>query len=85
MRLCSLSPFFTGRGRGEGIKSDRPCGGDLPPCAWRSERHMQSEISQGLAMTQTTSRFADELAKLLTDAAGLAQGARKEVETFANE
>lgn len=34
-------------------------------------------------MTQTTSRFADELAKLLTDAAGLAQGARKEVETFA--
>ena len=34
-------------------------------------------------MPQTTNRFADELAKLLTDAAGLAQGARREVETFA--
>ncbi len=34
-------------------------------------------------MPQTTNRFADELAKLLTDAAGLAQGARREMETFA--
>jgi BMFP domain-containing protein YqiC len=34
-------------------------------------------------MPQTTNRFADELAKLMTDAAGLAQGARREVETFA--
>ena len=34
-------------------------------------------------MPQTTNRIADELAKLLTDAAGLAQGARREVETFA--
>lgn len=34
-------------------------------------------------MPQTTNRFADELARLLTDAAGLAQGARREVETFA--
>jgi BMFP domain-containing protein YqiC len=34
-------------------------------------------------MPQTNNRFADELAKLLTDAAGLAQGARREVETFA--
>jgi BMFP domain-containing protein YqiC len=33
-------------------------------------------------MTQTTNRFLDELAKLLTDAAGAAQGARKEVETL---
>lgn len=32
-------------------------------------------------MTQTTSRFFDELAKLMTDAAGAAQGARQEVET----
>lgn len=32
-------------------------------------------------MTQTTSRFFDELAKLMTDAAGAAQGVRNEVET----
>ncbi len=32
-------------------------------------------------MTQTTSRFFDELAKLMTDAAGAAQGVRKELET----
>jgi BMFP domain-containing protein YqiC len=33
-------------------------------------------------MTQTTNRFLDELAKLLTDAAGAAQGVRREVETL---
>ncbi|MGH6814508.1 MAG: accessory factor UbiK family protein, partial [Hyphomicrobiaceae bacterium] len=33
-------------------------------------------------MTQTTDRFFDELAKLLTDAAGAAQGMRREAETL---
>jgi BMFP domain-containing protein YqiC len=33
-------------------------------------------------MTQTTNRFLDELAKLMTDAAGAAQGLRLEVETL---
>lgn len=33
-------------------------------------------------MTQTTNRFLDEFAKLLTDAAGAAQGMRREVETI---
>lgn len=33
-------------------------------------------------MTQTNNRFLDEFAKLMTDAAGAAQGARREVETF---
>ena len=33
-------------------------------------------------MTQTTNRFLDELAKLLTDAAGAAQGMRREFETL---
>ncbi len=33
-------------------------------------------------MTQTSNRFFDELAKLMTDAAGAAQGARKEFETL---
>jgi BMFP domain-containing protein YqiC len=32
-------------------------------------------------MTQTTNRIFDDLAKLMTDAAGAAQGFRKEVET----
>lgn len=31
-------------------------------------------------MTQTTSRFFDEIGRLMTDAAGAAQGVRKEVE-----
>jgi BMFP domain-containing protein YqiC len=34
------------------------------------------------AVTQTTNRFLDDLAKLLTDAAGAAQGMRREVETL---
>jgi len=33
-------------------------------------------------MTQTTSRLFDELARLMTDAAGAAQGARKEFEAM---
>jgi BMFP domain-containing protein YqiC len=35
---------------------------------------------QELAMTQTTGRIYDEIAKLMTDAAGLAQGVRREVD-----
>ena len=34
-------------------------------------------------MTQTTGRFFDEIAKLMTDAAGAAQGMRSEFETAA--
>ena len=33
-------------------------------------------------MTQTNNRLFDELAKLMTDAAGAAQGVRREVETL---
>ena len=33
-------------------------------------------------MTQTSNRFFDELAKLVTDTAGAAQGLRKEMETM---
>lgn len=33
-------------------------------------------------MTQTTNRFLDEFAKLMTDAAGAADGLRKEAETL---
>lgn len=34
-----------------------------------------------IAMTQTTNRLFDEFAKLMTDAAGVAQGVRREAET----
>jgi BMFP domain-containing protein YqiC len=34
------------------------------------------------AMTQTTSRFFDDIARLVTDAAGAAQGLRREVDTL---
>ena len=33
-------------------------------------------------MTQTTGRFFDELGKLITDAAGAADGVRKEIESI---
>jgi BMFP domain-containing protein YqiC len=33
-------------------------------------------------MTQTTSRFFDEIAKVMTDAAGAAQGMKREVDTI---
>ena len=33
-------------------------------------------------MTQTNNRVLDEFAKLMTDAAGMAQGARREMETL---
>lgn len=33
-------------------------------------------------MTQTSNRLFDDLAKMMTDAAGAAQGAQREVETF---
>jgi BMFP domain-containing protein YqiC len=34
-------------------------------------------------MPQTQSRFFDDLSRLMTDAAGLAEGARREAQTFA--
>jgi BMFP domain-containing protein YqiC len=37
-------------------------------------------MAKAFPMTQTTGRFFDELGKLITDAAGAAQGVRKEVE-----
>jgi BMFP domain-containing protein YqiC len=46
---------------------------------------MQSALLRGFegaAMTQTNNRFLDELAKLMTDAAGAAQGMRRDFETM---
>jgi BMFP domain-containing protein YqiC len=40
------------------------------------------QILKGLAMTATSSRFFDEIAKLMTNATGAAQGVRKEVDSL---
>src|SRR3954470_9403430 len=37
---------------------------------------------RGTAMTQTTNRFFDEVARLMNDAAGVAQGVKREVDTL---
>jgi BMFP domain-containing protein YqiC len=39
-------------------------------------------ITRELSMVQTTNRIFDEMAKLMNDAAGVASGVRKEVETI---
>jgi len=38
--------------------------------------------AETIAMTQTSNRFFDELARLMNDAAGVAQGVRKEFDTL---
>src|SRR6266511_1605035 len=45
---------------------------------WRRERNDRRRFIR--EMTQTTGRFFDELGKLITDAAGAADGVRKEIE-----
>src|SRR6478672_12291849 len=37
---------------------------------------------RGSTMTQTTNRFFDEVARLMNDAAGVAQGVKREVDTL---
>jgi BMFP domain-containing protein YqiC len=43
---------------------------------------MSAEDTRRASMTQTNNRFLDELAKLMTDAAGAAQGMRRDFETM---
>ena len=50
------------------------------PLASGGLRHWRA-ASHSLGMTQTTGRFFDELGKLITDAAGAADGVRKEIES----
>jgi BMFP domain-containing protein YqiC len=42
---------------------------------------LESYVNGSPPMPQTSSRFFDDLSRLMTDAAGLADGARREVET----
>jgi len=61
------------------------------PCApWTTAPHRRRAMGPGgpganleRLMPQTNSRFFDDLSRLMTDAAGLADGARREAQTFA--
>src|SRR5215475_6847945 len=43
---------------------------------------MTSTRARRLAMTQTSNRFFDEIGRLMNDAAGAAQGVKREVDTL---
>jgi BMFP domain-containing protein YqiC len=49
--------------------------------AFRAARHYVKPTKRGFAMSTGPNRILDEFAKLMTDAAGAAQGVRREVET----
>jgi BMFP domain-containing protein YqiC len=57
----------------------------MPPglnvLAFHVARHYVKSTKQGFAMSTGPNRILDEFAKLMTDAAGAAQGVRREVET----
>src|SRR5215475_11153281 len=59
-------------------RSSRPCGqaSVTPFCIKRRDRCGRD------AMTQTTGRFFDEIGRLMNDAAGVAQGVRREFDTL---
>jgi BMFP domain-containing protein YqiC len=52
-----------------------------PMLAFRAARHYVNSSKRGFAMSTGPNRILDEFAKLMTDAAGAAQGVRREVET----
>src|SRR5262245_14459283 len=52
-----------------------PCGGCAEPPLWLG-------VFAEHAMTQTSNRFFDEVAKLMNDAAGVASGVRREFDTM---
>lgn len=69
--ICSIKSTYFSAGR---------------TCVYIAERKQRefrvfAEL-KGTTMVQTTNRLFDELAKVMTDAAGAAQGARREVEAL---
>gem|GEM_PF-90141 len=50
------------------------------PMARQIDGNICYSMAKGFVMTQTTNRLFDEIGKIMTDAAGAAQGARREVE-----
>jgi BMFP domain-containing protein YqiC len=56
-------------------------GGAIAIVSKRGGRRVQCEAAEA-SMVQTTNRFFDEVARLMNDAAGVAQGVRREFETL---
>ena len=56
-------------------------GGAIAIVSKRGGRRVQCEAVEA-SMVQTTNRFFDEVARLMNDAAGVAQGVRREFETL---
>jgi BMFP domain-containing protein YqiC len=65
---------------GAGLGAEKP----LAPMRGRSHLMGAGSIQPGAEarMTQTSNRFLDEMARLLNDAAGVAEGVRREVQTL---
>jgi BMFP domain-containing protein YqiC len=55
--------------------------GTNQPASANLRRARREDAVEGDVMTQTSNRLLDEFAKLMTDAASVAQGIRREVET----
>ena len=70
--------FSVGRNTGHILAAGAPCALQSGPVTIISIPVSQSEAE---AMTTGPNRILDEFAKLMTDAAGAAQGVRREVET----
>src|ERR1700728_3873241 len=73
------------RGNGNlGASAARTCAPKTPAPHPRSGPHgPRARRPEPQAMPQTQSKFFDDLSRLMTDAAGLAEGARREAQTFA--
>src|SRR5215471_9632908 len=95
MAWCPRVAFYPHQSAGEGGESLQRAG-DFAALAAGPIRHHCSRCGRKLAtrgdqdreasMTQTTNRFFDEMARLMNDAAGVASGVRREVETvFRNQ
>ena len=76
---------FAKRGNGKVGLGARTCAPSAPAPHTRSSllRRSRAPAHRSLPMPQTNSRFFDDLSRLMTDAAGLADGARREAQTFA--
>jgi BMFP domain-containing protein YqiC len=65
------------------VKAERPAAAAISLEAVARTPHSKPVLGRlDARMTQSNNRFLDELAKLMTDAAGAAQGMRREVETL---
>jgi len=54
----------------------------IPIVGFAQAGRCESDPARFVPMTQTNNRFLDELARLMTDAAGAAQGMRRDFETM---